>query len=68
MNFNLQINTYKKQNGTQAIRLRLFTSKNDIQYISTDISVLPNQLGKKIKSKKILFTIKQHSQDVVFYA
>ncbi|WP_237275196.1 hypothetical protein [Tenacibaculum ovolyticum] len=49
MNFNLQINTYKKQNGTQAIRLRFFTSNKDVQYISTGISVLLNQWDKKNK-------------------
>ena len=47
MTFSFQINTYKKQNGTQAIRLRFFTSQNDIQYIDTKISVLKNQWDQK---------------------
>ena len=32
MNFQFQLRDYKKKNGTQAIRLRFFTSANDIQY------------------------------------
>lgn len=53
MNFNLQINTYKKQNGTQAVRLRFFTNQNDVQYIDTKISVQKNQWDqKKQKVKK----------------
>ena len=47
MNFNFQLRSYKKQNGTQAIRLRFFTSANDIQYIDTKISVLKNQWDSK---------------------
>jgi integrase len=43
MNFSFQINTYKKRNGSQAIRLRFFTSSNDVQYVDTKISVLKNQ-------------------------
>ncbi|WP_299103957.1 site-specific integrase [uncultured Tenacibaculum sp.] len=47
MNFNFQIRSYKKKNGTQAIRLRFFTSANDTQYIDTKVSVLANQWDKK---------------------
>ncbi|MDB0602376.1 site-specific integrase [Tenacibaculum maritimum] len=53
MNFNLQINAYKKQNGTQTIRLKLYTTPYDVQYIDTKISVLKNQWDqKKQKIKK----------------
>ena len=47
MNFNLQLRAYKKQNGTQAIRLRFFTSSNDVQYIDSKISILKNQWDNK---------------------
>lgn len=47
MNFQFQIREYKKQNGTQAIRLRFFTSSKDIQYIDTGISVLSTQWDSK---------------------
>ncbi|SEE58137.1 Site-specific recombinase XerD [Tenacibaculum sp. MAR_2010_89] len=47
MNFSLQLRSYKKKNQTQAIRLRFFTNKNDIQYIDTKISVLKNQWDSK---------------------
>lgn len=47
MNFQFQIREYKKQNGTQAIRLRFFTSSKDIQYIDTGISVLKTQWDSK---------------------
>ena len=52
MNFQFQQRTYKKQNGTQAIRLRIFTSANDIQYIDTGISVLKNQWDDKKQQVK----------------
>ncbi|WP_233881914.1 tyrosine-type recombinase/integrase [Tenacibaculum piscium] len=47
MIFSFQISTYKKRNNTFAIRLRLFTSANDNQYIDTKISVLKNQWSAK---------------------
>lgn len=47
MIFNLQLRSYKKKNGTQAIRVRFFTSSNDIQYVDTKISVLKNQWDHK---------------------
>ena len=47
MNFNFQLRTYKKRNETQAIRLRFFTSANDVQYIDTKISVIKNQWDSK---------------------
>lgn len=47
MNFQFQIREYKKQNGTQAIRLRFFTSARDIQYLDTGISVLKTQWDSK---------------------
>ncbi|MEE9408285.1 MAG: site-specific integrase [Polaribacter sp.] len=62
MTFSFQINTYKKQNGTQAIRLRFFTSQNDIQYIDTKISVLKNQWDPK---KQI---VKKHNLEENFNA
>lgn len=43
MNFKFYLNSYKKQNGSQSIRLKMDTSKNDVQYIDTKISVLKNQ-------------------------
>ena len=46
MNFQFQLRNYKK-NGTQAIRLRFFTSANDIQYIDTGVSVVKNQWDEK---------------------
>ena len=52
MNFQFQQRTYKKQNGMQAIRLRIFTSANDIQYIDTGISVLKNQWDDKKQQVK----------------
>lgn len=47
MNFNFQIRSYKKQNGTQAIRLRFFTDAYDVQYLDTGISVFKNQWDSK---------------------
>ena len=52
MNFQFQQRTYKKQNGTQAIRLRIFTSANDIQYIDTGVSILKNQWDDKKQQVK----------------
>lgn len=52
MIFRLQLNSYKKQNGTQAIRLRFFLSQNDSQYIDTKISVLKNQWDHKKQAVK----------------
>ena len=43
MIFSFQQRTYKKKNGTQAVRLRFFTSSNDSQFIDTKISVKKNQ-------------------------
>lgn len=47
MNFQFQIRNYKKQNGEQAIRLRFFTSANDLQYLDSGVSVLKNQWDTK---------------------
>lgn len=47
MNFQFQIRNYKKQNGEQAIRLRFFTSANDLQYLDSGVSVLKNQWDDK---------------------
>lgn len=47
MNFQFQIREYKKKNGTQAIRLRFFTSANDLQYLDSGVSVLKNQWDEK---------------------
>ncbi|MFK8281616.1 tyrosine-type recombinase/integrase [Capnocytophaga cynodegmi] len=47
MNFQFQLREYKKQNGTQAIRLRFFTSAKDIQYVDTGISVLKTHWDSK---------------------
>lgn len=47
MIFSFQLRSYKKQNGTQAIRLRFFTGQSDTQYLDTKISVLKNQWDSK---------------------
>ncbi|MBD0822668.1 tyrosine-type recombinase/integrase [Aestuariibaculum marinum] len=47
MNFKYYLNTYKKQNGTFSIRLKLETSKNDVQYIDSKVSVLKTQWDPK---------------------
>ena len=47
MIFNFNLSTYKKQDGTRAIRLRIATSSRDNQFIKTDVFVLPNQWDKK---------------------
>ena len=47
MNFQFQLREYKKQNGTQAVRLRFFTSAKDIQYLDTGVSVLKSQWNEK---------------------
>lgn len=54
MIFSFQQRSYKKKNGTQAIRLRFFTSSNDSQFVDTKISVTKNQWDP---SKQ---TIKKH--------
>lgn len=46
MNFNFQLDSYKKRDGTQSVRLKLSTSKNDTQYISTVISLKSSQWDK----------------------
>lgn len=53
MNFSLQLNTYVKKNGTQAIRLRIFTSSRDNQYIDTGVSIKNTQwdINKQIVKK-----------------
>lgn len=53
MNFSLQLNTYVKKNGTQAIRLRIFTSSRDNQYIDTGVSIKNIQwnINKQIEKK-----------------
>jgi len=55
MNFNLHLDRYKKRDGTQSVRLKLSTSNNDTQYISTIVSVKPNQWDK------VKQFIKQHT-------
>ena len=53
MNFQFQIRSYKKQNNTQSIRLKFFTSANDTQYLNTQVSVLKTQWDtKKQRVKK----------------
>ncbi len=47
MILNFQLSSYKKQNGTQSIRLKLSTSNKDTQYIDTKISVLKAQWNAK---------------------
>lgn len=52
MNFQFQLRDYKKQNGTQAVRLRFFTSSKDIQYLDTGVSVLKTQWDEKKQQVK----------------
>lgn len=53
MHFKYYLSSYKKSDLTYAIRLKISTSKNDIQYIDSKISVLKNQFDtKKQKIKK----------------
>ena len=52
MNFQFQLRDYKKQNGTQAARLRFFTSSKDIQYLDTGVSVLKTQWDEKKQQVK----------------
>lgn len=47
MNFNLNLNSYVKHDKTQSVRLKISTSENDIQYISTNISVKKTQWNKR---------------------
>ena len=53
MNFNYYLSTYLKKNGTQLIRLKIETSKKDVQYIDSGISVLKNQWDDKKKKIKM---------------
>lgn len=52
MNFNYYLSSYLKKNGTQLIRLKIETSKKDVQYIDSGISVLKNQWDDKKKKIK----------------
>lgn len=47
MNFKYYLSSYKKQNGTFTIRLKLETSQSDTQFIDSKISVLKNQWDSK---------------------
>lgn len=55
MNFKYYLTSYKKQDSTQALRLKIETSKNDVQYIDANISLLKTQWDSK---KQI---VKRHS-------
>ena len=52
MNFKYYLGSYTKQNGTSSIRLKLETSKSDIQYIDSGVSVLKTQWDAKIQKVK----------------
>ncbi|MFV0565363.1 MAG: hypothetical protein ACK5NB_05960 [Flavobacteriaceae bacterium] len=52
MNFKYYLASYKKQNGTYSIRLKLETNKKDIQYIDSKISVLKTQWDAKRQKVK----------------
>ena len=52
MNFNFNLNTYKKRDKTQAIRLKIDTSAKDIQYLDADVSILSSQWDNKKKKVK----------------
>lgn len=47
MTFNYQIRSSKKKDGTQAIRLKITNTSNDIQYFNTGVSIMSNQWDKK---------------------
>ena len=52
MNFKYYLSTYQKQNGTQKIRLKIDTSKNDVQYIDSKIAILRTQWDSKKQKVK----------------
>jgi len=52
MIFNFNLSTYKKQDGTKAIRLRIATSSRDNQFIKTDIFLLSHQWDSKKQKVK----------------
>lgn len=53
MNFKYYLGTYEKKNGHRSLRLKIETSKSDVQYIDAGISILKNQWdGNKQKVKK----------------
>ena len=43
MNFKYYLGSYEKKNGHRALRLKMETSKSDVQYIDSGISVLKTQ-------------------------
>ena len=52
MNFNYYLSHYIKKNGTQTVRLKMETSKNDIQYLDSDVSVKKTQWDDRKKRIK----------------
>lgn len=52
MNFNYYLSHYIKKNGTQMIRLKMETSKKDVQYLDSGISVKKTQWDDKRKKVK----------------
>lgn len=52
MNFNYYLSTYVKKNGTQLIRLKMETSKSDVQYLDSGVSIKKTQWNDKRKRVK----------------
>ncbi len=52
MNFNYYLSHYIKKNGTQMIRLKMETSKKDVQYLDSGISIRKNQWDDRKKKVK----------------
>ncbi|MBD0851901.1 tyrosine-type recombinase/integrase [Maribacter arenosus] len=52
MNFNYYLSHYVKKNGTQMIRLKMETSKKDVQYLDSGISIQKNQWDDRKKKVK----------------
>lgn len=52
MNFNYYLSHYIKKNGTQMVRLKMETSKKDVQYLDSGISIHKNQWDDRKKKVK----------------
>ena len=65
MNFNYYLSHYVKKNGTQMVRLKMETSKKDVQYLDSGISIQKNQWDdrkKKVKRHPIEEKLNAHLQ------
>jgi len=52
MNFNYYLSHYVKKNGTQVVRLKMETSKKDVQYLDSGISIEKKQWDDRKKKVK----------------